>query len=362
MANQTEVFYKLAEKYGVPGSELFYKVLEAMITPQEGDLLLELWAPMTAEALIKKLNADENYIRNRLAAMTKKGVLDLIKGTYSTPTRLIFFCLHTVNMSAITDKLWTDFFFAEFRYFIAKYQHENSLKGPTFHRILPALQALAASPHIPKDQILWYENLDAVLQRSTQIIFAKCGCRAWAGRYVDCKHKIDLCMHVALDDGKSPSLARWSNLKQYTYKEALAELYAAEDAGMCHLSQNHPRLQETCNCCEDVCRVINPLINAQPDYDKADPQKSRFQASINQDLCSGCQTCLERCIFKAVEMKKVEGSKKMKAQVIAKNCMGCGLCVYKCPQKAIRFDIVRPPSHIAVKNTNFVGDLHNVVR
>jgi Pyruvate/2-oxoacid:ferredoxin oxidoreductase delta subunit len=34
-------------------------------------------------------------------------------------------------------------------------------------------------------------------------------------------------------------------------------------------------------------------------------------------------------------MKKVEGSKKMKAQVIAKKCMGCGLCVYKCPQKAI---------------------------
>jgi hypothetical protein len=117
MANQTNVFNKLTEKYGVPGSELFIKVLEAMITPDEGDLLLELFTHMTAEALIKKLNADENYIRNRLAVMTKKGVLDLIKDTYSTPKSLIFFCLHTVNMSAITDKLWTDFFFAEFRYY-----------------------------------------------------------------------------------------------------------------------------------------------------------------------------------------------------------------------------------------------------
>ena len=77
-----------------------------------------------------------------------------------------------------------------------------------------------------------------------------------------------------------------------------------------------------------------------------DPTKSRYQASVNQELCNGCQTCMGRCMFKAIEMVKVPGSKKLKSQVIKDKCMGCGLCVYTCEQKAIRYDIVRPPIHI----------------
>jgi Pyruvate/2-oxoacid:ferredoxin oxidoreductase delta subunit len=354
MGTGTDSFKLLAEKYGVPDSKLFVEVLEAMVTPEEGEIMLELWKPSTLPELAGKLNVDENHLRNRLGVLAGKKVINLRNEVYSTQTTLINLCHSTVNLSNITDKLWTDFFFQEWRYVIARTQHDNRLKGPTFHRILPALQALAASPNIKPDQVLWYENLDAVLQRSKQIVFVRCVCRS---QYHKCDNKEDLCMHVALNDDKSPSLERWANLKQYSYKEALAELYAAEDAGMCHLSQNHPRLQETCNCCDDCCRVINPLINAQEDYDIADPHKSRFQASIDQDLCSGCQTCVERCIFNAIEMVPVSGSRKMKAHVIARKCMGCGLCVYKCEKKAIRFNVVRPPEFIPANNPLFQGRL-----
>lgn len=355
MADKNEVYEILADKYLVPGSERFIKVMKAMITEEEGNLMLELFTPMTADALIQKTGVEENNIKNRLNVMTKKGVLSLRNNVYSTANALIPLCHQTVNMSNYTDELWTDFFLEEWIYLIAKIQHGNAMKGPTFHRILPALQALAVSTHIPKDQILWYEDLDAALQRSIQITFGRCVCRAQYGRYVGCTQKVDGCMHLVLNDGKATPMPQASTLQQYTYKEALKELYDAEDSGMCHLCQNHPRLSETCNCCDDCCRVIIPLIRAQPDYDKADPQKSRFQASVNQDLCNGCQTCMGRCLFKAVEMKKVAGSKKLKAEVIAKKCMGCGLCVYTCPQKAIRFDIVRPPEHISTNNPNFVG-------
>ncbi len=352
MANQADSYKVLAEKYGVPGSEMFTRVMEAMVTPEEAEILVETWKPSTLQEVAAKLKIDENHLRNRLAVLVNKRVLNLRNDAYSTQSNLINLCHATVNMSNITDKLWTDFFFQEWRYVIAKVQHNNRLKGPTFHRILPALQAIKASPNIKPEQVLWYENLDAVLQRSKQIVFVRCVCRS---QYHMCKNKEDLCMHVTLEDDKSPALERWNNLKQYSYKEALEELYAAEDAGMCHLSQNHPRLQETCNCCEDCCRVINPLIYAQEDYDIADPHKSRFQASIDQDKCNGCQTCMERCMFKAIEMVKVGGSKKLKSHVIEKNCMGCGLCVYKCPQKAIRYDIVRPPEFIPANNPFFQG-------
>lgn len=352
MAQQAEVFYKLAEHYGVPGSELFVKVLDAMVTPEEGEIMLAAFTPQTVEQLDGKLDIEENHLRNRLDVMVKKGVMFSRNGMYSTPGTLIPLCHATVNMSAITDELWTEFFFKEWRYAIAKIQHNNRTKGPTFHRILPALQALAASPHIPPEQILWYENIDAALKRSTDIVFVRCVCRS---QYHKCANKEDLCMHLTLDDGKSMPMGQWSNLKHYTYEEALAELYAAEDAGMCHLCQNFPRLEESCNCCECCCRVINPLINVQEDYDVADPHKSRYQASINGELCNGCRTCLDRCMFKAIVLVKEDGSKKLKARVIEKNCMGCGLCVYTCPEKAIRFDIVRPPEFIPMDNPNFKG-------
>jgi len=46
-------------------------------------------------------------------------------------------------------------------------------------------------------------------------------------------------------------------------------------------------------------------------------------------------------------MKKVPGSKKLKAVINEEKCMGCGLCVIGCEQKAIIFNLVKPPEYLA---------------
>jgi MinD superfamily P-loop ATPase len=56
---------------------------------------------------------------------------------------------------------------------------------------------------------------------------------------------------------------------------------------------------------------------------------SRFQASIDPDLCTACGTCQDRCYFSAIENT---GSVM---QVIADKCLGCGLCKITCPEEAI---------------------------
>jgi Na+-translocating ferredoxin:NAD+ oxidoreductase subunit B len=247
-------------------------------------------------------------------------------------------------MSNITDKMWTDFFLKEGRDILAKERYDRRMAGKwSVHRILPALKALAVSPHIKPEQILWYENLDAMLKKSKIITFGSCICRA---QYHLCSDDVEGCGHVVLEGENSPMSEMLANRKQYTYQEALDALYAAEDAGKCHLSPNYPGLRAYCSCCDCCCRVVGPLINCDTDYDLNDPTRSRFQASVDQGSCNGCQTCMGRCMFKAIEMVKVPGSKKLKAQINEKKCMGCGLCVYTCEQKAIRFDIVRPPIHI----------------
>ncbi len=50
-------------------------------------------------------------------------------------------------------------------------------------------------------------------------------------------------------------------------------------------------------------------------------------------------------------MKKVPGSKKVKASVDTDQCMGCGLCVTGCQQKAMKFDLVKPPEYLKGADT-----------
>ena len=75
---------------------------------------------------------------------------------------------------------------------------------------------------------------------------------------------------------------------------------------------------------------------------------SRYRARADTDSCIGCQTCVDRCFFDAIEMTKVPGSKKLKAVINEEKCMGCGLCVIGCEQNALIFDLVRPPEFLAI--------------
>jgi len=79
-------------------------------------------------------------------------------------------------------------------------------------------------------------------------------------------------------------------------------------------------------------------------------QKSRFVAQTDEDACTGCQTCVDRCMFDAIEMVKPENgkkSKKLKARVNPEDCYGCGVCVLGCDEaSALSMKLVRPPDHI----------------
>jgi ferredoxin len=74
--------------------------------------------------------------------------------------------------------------------------------------------------------------------------------------------------------------------------------------------------------------------------------KSRYEAHLDEELCTGCEICVDWCPFGAIEMVKPKGSKKEKAFVDTGKCMGCGICVLKCDYQALSLKLVRPPEHI----------------
>ena len=56
---------------------------------------------------------------------------------------------------------------------------------------------------------------------------------------------------------------------------------------------------------------------------------------VDEDLCSGCSTCISVCAYSAIELEKEEDG-KTHAKVNEALCMGCGACVAACPSGAIQ--------------------------
>ncbi|MBM4026493.1 MAG: 4Fe-4S dicluster domain-containing protein [Planctomycetes bacterium] len=52
-------------------------------------------------------------------------------------------------------------------------------------------------------------------------------------------------------------------------------------------------------------------------------------AEVNQEKCTGCESCVSECPSSAISMTD------SKAVVKADNCVDCGVCVDACPAGAI---------------------------
>jgi len=59
-------------------------------------------------------------------------------------------------------------------------------------------------------------------------------------------------------------------------------------------------------------------------------------ASVNEDICSGCGTCVTLCPYNAMQLKTKND--KQVAEVTVTQCKGCGVCGAACPSGAISMD------------------------
>ena len=352
MVGQDEVYRRLSAMVGAPNSPRFIKILAAMVTPEEAQILVEMPEWTTCEPLAKKLNVDPRSLQDKLDDLANRGIIGKSNMGYVTHRNVVAF--HHSAIGYIKEELrpqihplWGDFFFQEWADTLAQgYIKRMESGAPAAHRVVPAHKALLASPDIRPEQILWYEDMSQIIRRSIKTNLLMCGCR---GLWRKCEKPVFVCLHVQFPwepvipgrrlrpvEGKPP--------RDLSCEEALEAIHACEDRGQVHLPLNTSHADLYCNCCDDCCVVIYPLNKHGKVHEVLSP--SRYRARVDQALCNGCQTCMERCYFAALEMKKVPGSKKLKSNVISPHCMGCGSCVITCPQKAITLELVRPPEHI----------------
>ncbi len=347
--NDANVYADLAARLGVPNSERFIKILDASFTPDEARICRELFVPATCQELSARLNIPERDVSRMLNDLIDKGALTRGLTQYAFHTTLLAYHHESVadtaphsGPNAIPKKvkeLWNDFFRNEWSYMFLEHTEQMIKTAGRNLPIWPAIGALERSPNLRPEDILPEENFKQRIKDAKRRILAPCGCRIVWGI---CQHPMMTCF-ACFDRPRGEYYLNQPGrlLKEVTLAEALDAAREAEESGLVHWGD--------CYCCNCCCENLFPITRSRR-YDLMTP--NRFLAVVNEDKCKGCQDCMEKCPFEAVDMKQTSGSKKLKAYIDKEKCKGCGLCIIGCKHNAIHYEIVRPPEYIKGRSTS----------
>jgi Na+-translocating ferredoxin:NAD+ oxidoreductase RNF subunit RnfB len=340
---ETNVYIMLTEKLGVKTPSRLTGILQEAYTAEECTLLLELFQPATCQELAARLGMDESKVKGILEVLVDKGALTKGKTQYAfhkTALALHHDVFADTGVLPLSDKLrelWADFFYNEFadEHFLAQFADEMEKTGQPFFRVWPAMGALEMSPGINPEDIMPEENWRLRIENAKRRIVAPCGCRVSWG--VECEHPVDGACFSNFDSERGEYYLGkpGRQLKELSLEETLEQVRNLEKAGLVHIG--------SCYCCPDSCEIMFPLHRAKR-WDLLG--SSRYVPVVDEEACTGCQVCIDKCYFDAIDMKKQENSKKYKASIIKDKCLGCGLCIVACKEKAMVYVIDKPPEHI----------------
>ncbi len=337
-----DIYTELAKKLDAPVTRRFLVILETMFSPAEANICLNLFNPATARELAEKLKVDEEILTPSLASLVDRGLITRGKTQFAFHTTLLGFHHDLADtgvhagphaISQQVKDLWADFFYNEWSAEWVRMASERKQKGISGNILTPAIGALELSPNIKPEQVLPQENWKLQIESAKRRIVAPCGCRTLWGK---CSHPVMTCFAV-FDNSRGIYYLNKPGrlLKEISLQETMDIVRANEEAGLIHWG--------VCYCCSDACEMMYSYSRAGR-LDLVDP--NRFLAVVDEDKCKGCQDCVEKCQFNAIEMRKPAGSKRFKAHIISENCKGCGVCIVGCKQRALHYEIVRPPEYI----------------
>lgn len=323
---KSDVYGQLADELdripnGFPRTEsgVELKLLAKLFTEEEA----QMGASMSLEAkslkeLAEANNRSEPESKALLIGMVKKGLIDLKR------EEGIGFVFHLIpfvvgfyeRQNAKIDK--------EFAELFEQYYHERffetMLTEPSVHRIIPLEKA------IPVDiDVMPYEKASTYLDQAKSWGVLDCICRVQK-RLIGqgCNHSVENCLVFS---PKSGAFDRNEDIKTLTHKEALEILAEADREGLVHSVNNaQSEVYYVCNCCTCSCGVLRGMV----EYGSVNSiARSDFYATVSLEECTGCEACLERCMFNAMTM--VDGV----CEVDKTLCYGCGLCIDSCASEAL---------------------------
>lgn len=331
-----EAYHEVAERMGHSGSEPLVEILTKVMTPQEARFLLEL--PASNADLAAKFNQDEKTIESTIHHLARRGLVVASRKGFRLARDPGPLADNTLASApefippGLAD-LWKDFY--EAGWWRETVEAVSMAENP-FNRVIPAQKSTP-----PGVDLLPSETVRGIVEAQQLISLVNCSCRVMLR---NCDHPVRTCIHFGRR--AEYDLFRGSGRRLST-DEAVAESLSAQESGLVTTTANSsmPEAVEfICHCCGCCCLALECTIRT--DNVTKVLSQSRFVARIDQQTCNGCQECVERCYFSAIDMERHPAFKRLKAIINPDKCMGCGLCVITCEVGAVTMECVRPPEHI----------------
>jgi len=330
----SDVYTELMSRLKYPASERLRRILQKLVTPEEGKLLLQL--PAQPAELAQKSGMDEEAAQRKLQEFMERGlVIRTSNGIFCFAHDMTQ--LHDANLSS-ADKwidtelldLWRDFRDNEWAQTMAGGLGDSYVQ---FIKVLPAWKAMERSPDL--GELLPEEDIRELIRGADAVAVVPCTCRR---SIRGCDLPVNVCLQF--NRGAEYAISRGAS-RRISAEEAIAIAGEAEEAGLIHTwaSGIQRRLTAICNCCRECCDIF--AIGIKVGNVEQVLKKSRFRAEVDQELCTGCQDCVERCFFEAIEMKQAPPSKKLKATIDKEKCFGCGLCAIVCEPEALTMRLLK---------------------
>lgn len=325
---QNDVYHRLRERLhempnGFPSTESGVEIdlLKKIFTEDEAELFLKL--KMSFESLddiALRTGIEKESLGNKLREMRNKGQLFCIDMGDMTFCRAMpfVFGIFEFQLNRL-DREFSDLFDRYYTEAFGRHFHGNS---PPLMKVVPV------EKEIPSVSVIHpYESASALINTGKSWAVADCICkkeRRLLGK--GCEHPLETCLAIAPVENAFTD-GFWG--RPITKDEAFEVLDMAEEAGLVHMTGNVQNGQMyICNCCGCSCAILRGITELGL---KGAAARSNYCAVVDEERCTGCGTCVERCQVKAIDLDDIARVNDL--------CIGCGLCVTTCPTEAMSLQV-----------------------
>jgi electron transport complex protein RnfB len=338
---EQNVYKKLAQRLnaipnGFPETEsgIELKLLAKIFTPEEAALASEMRLTReSAEQISRRTGRDPSKATRILEEMVQKGLIRAKGEGEQRKFGLMPFIVGVYEeqlgrMDAELARLFEEYYQA--------FAGGALSHLPSIHKVIPVEKSIPVEV-----QVFPYEQASALLNNAKSFGLQKCICRVQKALVGEpCKYPVEVCMIFAPTEG---AFEDNPDVRAITKEEALQILRETEEAGLIHSSSNvREGHYYICNCCTCCCGIMRGVSQLGIENSVA---RSDFYAAVDSEVCTGCETCVERCQFSAPSIADHI------SHVDQKRCVGCGQCVMTCPSGAMTL-VRKPEDQISVPPRN----------
>jgi NAD-dependent dihydropyrimidine dehydrogenase PreA subunit/predicted transcriptional regulator len=349
MSNNEKLWYKVARtivKAGnmpFPITDKLYALLKELITDEEAKFIGSVFRKpsLTMEQIKQKSDLNEDSINKTLDRLMRGGV---IVRTQSRSTGVTVYRLmgpfpgmfeftmmkgetdeHHKKLAILFEDLFNDMSDkTQENYDSITAQYKNF---PAIDRTVPVEEEV----DVGQEHVLSSEEVTKLIDDYEDIGLAHCYCRHEKDLANDsCKVSGERENCIVLGKG-ARFMIEYEFAKTISKEDAKKILLYAEDEGLVHkvfhvhLDPSKP-IEGICSCCACCCGIFRLFYKGVMPLHTT----TNYIAEVNEEDCTGCGTCEEKCPMEAIELE--DGI----AQIDTSRCIGCGLCVHHCPDEVMK--------------------------